>query len=118
MIKRNSFDKYKNKTELEKLKIFLKQVDFYSKLLKKGIPVKNIYESLESRFINYITTPEIFDDMVDRMDNKNFNYEDEEDSIGVGIEIDALAYACEKSNTSLSGIKELIKRSKKMKVRK
>ena len=102
---------YSNKTELEKLKVFLLTTDSYTKLLLMGATPKEIIPIIEEPFLKYLTQEEV----LNRIDKNQFNYQEEEQKYGLDIEIDALSYACAKLNIDTSDCDILNKSIKKMK---
>ena len=112
MITRTYLDKYKGKSELEKLKIFLQTVELYSKLLEKGKTPSQIYGAIEERFTKYLINE--FEDIINKVENNSFDYDTERENLGIEIEIDALIYACNVLNISIDNIPKLAKRRKKM----
>ncbi len=116
MITRTSLDKYKGKSELEKLKIFLHTVELYSKLLENGKTPVQIYTAIDEKFTKYLISE--FQDIIDKVENNSFNYEDEREDLGIEVEIDALVYACDQLNIPVDNIPALAKRRKKMVSRK
>lgn len=101
---------YSNKSELEKLKVFLENTDAYSKLLLMGCTPKELLIVLEEPFLLNLTKPE----MLDKMDKKEFNYQDEVIKYGLDIEYDALAYACAKLEIEVNGCENIKKSIRQM----
>jgi len=116
MITRTTLDKYNGKSELEKLKIFLHTVELYSRLLEHGKTPYQIYRAIDEKFTKYLING--FQDIINKVENNSFNYDEEREKLGIEIEIDALVYACDRLNIQIDSISVLAKRREKMVIRK
>lgn len=112
-MEKSYLNNYQNKSELEKLKNFLISTDAYSELLLFGLEPKQILSLIEQPFLENLTR----DDVLDRIDKNQYNYQDELHNYGLDIELDAFAYACYKMHTNLDGCESIKKNIEKMKVR-
>lgn len=101
---------YFNKSELEKLKIFLLATDSYTKLLLIRANPEEILSIVETPFLKHITEV----DVLKQIDKNQFNYQEEVKKYGLDIELDALAYACAKLHVDTSGCESIKKNVNKM----
>lgn len=112
-MKESYLKNYQNKSDLEKLKSFLLATDSYGKLLLFDLEPKQIVALIEQPFLETLTR----EDVLDRIDNNQYNYQDESHNYGLDIELDAFAYACYKMHADLDGCESIKKNIAKMKVR-
>lgn len=112
-MKESYLEDYQNKSELEKLKLFLLATDSYGELLLLGLEPKVILSLIEQPFLETLTS----DDMLNKIDKNQYNYQDELHNYGLDIELDAFAYACYKMHANLDGCESIKKNIVKMKVR-
>ena len=103
-------EQYSNKSELEKLKIFLLKTNQYTELLLMGAKPKEILPIVEDPFLKHI----IGTDVLEKIDRNQFNYQEEVEKYGLDIELDALAYACAKLKVDVSECGIIKKNIKKM----
>jgi len=112
-MKSSYLSQYSDKSELEKLKVFLQEAESYMKLLSMGLSPKEVLSIVEEPFFEHITKT----DVLEKIDTNQFNYIDESKKFGLNIEIDALAYACHRLNVDVNECEVIKKSIKKMKTR-
>lgn len=107
-------EKYENKTELQKLQIFLTSVQNYCELLNSSISLKELVETIGEPFWNYALKI----NLPDLIDKNESTIEQEEKKFGIDIEYDAVADACIKLQMDASEVPVIQRHIREMRRRK